>query len=276
MPHSRIVFFGLALFVSACAPFPDGPPDSAPSTDRGEVIPRAEPKSSQGNPPYYEAFGQRYYVMESNSGYVERGVASWYGKKFHGRNTANGEIFDMYAMTAAHKTLPLPTFAQVTNLKNGKSVVIRINDRGPFVHNRLIDLSWYAANELDFDQAGTTLVEVRALDPAVPKAQQVATAEPMRRVPEQPEPGFEESDPPPEENRLYLQVGAFAELDNAKRMRNRLENQDIGNVVIHDSEDSEQRLYKVRIGPVQTVDQFDGLVENLQSLGIYESHLAYQ
>ncbi len=276
MPHSRIALIGLALFVAACASFPDGPPDSAPSTNRGEVIPRAEPKSSQGNPPYYEAFGQRYYVMDSNGGYLERGVASWYGRKFHGRNTANGEIFDMYAMTAAHKTLPLPTYAQVTNLKNGKSVVVRINDRGPFVHNRLIDLSWYAANELDFDQDGTTLVEVRALDPSVPQARQVATAEPMQRMAEQPEPGIGKSELGPDENRFYLQVGAFAELDNAERMRNRLQNQDIGNVVIHDSEDSEQRLYKVRIGPVETVDQFDGLVENLQGLGIYESHLAHE
>lgn len=276
MPHSRSVFFGLVLVVAACAPFPDGPPDSVPPSGTGEVIPRAEPKSPHGNPPYYDAFGQRYFVLESNAGYVERGVASWYGKKFHGRNTANGEIFDMYAMTAAHKTLPLPTYAQVTNLKTGKRIVVRINDRGPFVHNRLIDLSWHAAAELDFEQDGTTLVEVRALIPSVPQAQQVATAAPEQRVSAQPEPVIEEPKPPPEGNRLFLQVGAFAELNNAERLRIRLENGDIGNVVIHDSGDGEPRLYKVRIGPVETVDEFDGLVENLQGLGIHESHLAYE
>lgn len=278
MPHSRIAFLGLALLLAACAPFRDGPPDSPSSTASGDMVPRAEPKSPQGNPPYYEAFGQRYNVMESNAGYVERGVASWYGKKFHGRNTANGEIFDMYAMSAAHKTLPLPTWAQVTNLKNGNSIVVRINDRGPFVHNRLIDLSWYAATELDFAQDGTTLVEVRALYPAGSQAPLVANAEPEQSVSEQhePQPVLEEQTLPPDENRLFLQVGAFADLDNAERLRIRLENGDIGNVIIHDAPDSEPRLYKVRIGPVETVDEFDGLVESLQGLGIHESHLAYE
>ena len=107
--------------------------------------------------------GQRYYVQASSVGYRETGVASWYGPKFHGRSTSNGETYDMYAMTAAHKTLPLPTYAEVTNLNNGRSIIVKINDRGPFHENRIIDLSYTAAIKLDIVKKGTGLVEVKAI-----------------------------------------------------------------------------------------------------------------
>jgi rare lipoprotein A (peptidoglycan hydrolase) len=109
----------------------------------------------------YEVFGQRYHILDSAEGYVERGVASWYGAKFHGNVTASGERFDMYALTAAHRTLPIPTDVEVTNLRNGKSIVVRINDRGPFVDRRIIDLSYAAGQALGLVGAGTGLVEVR-------------------------------------------------------------------------------------------------------------------
>src|SRR5262249_13430114 len=117
-------------------PAPPPPPSApvAPSTEvetPPDAVPRAEPRSAHGNPPFYDVLGQRYYVLAAADGYVERGVASWYGPTFHGGNTSSGEPYDMYAMTAAHKTLPLPCYARVTNLRNGKSVVVRINDRGP-------------------------------------------------------------------------------------------------------------------------------------------------
>ena len=140
-----------------------------------DAVPRAEPRSPNGNPPFYDALGQRYFVLSSAAGYAERGVASWYGPGFHSGRTATGETYDMYAMTAAHKTLPLPCYAQVTNLSNGHSIVVRINDRGPFVANRLIDLSYVAAAKLDMLKQGTTLVEVRTLDgPATPLPAPVA------------------------------------------------------------------------------------------------------
>ena len=135
----------------------------------GDAIPRLEARSRYGNGPTYEVFGKRYTVMPSGAGYSERGVASWYGKKFHGRRTSNQEKYDMYAMTAAHKTLPLPTYVRVRNLQNNKSTVVRVNDRGPFVHNRIIDLSYYAAVKLDMIRDGTGLVEITAItfdDPA--------------------------------------------------------------------------------------------------------------
>ena len=114
-------------------------------------------------PSSYELFGQRYYILRSADGFSQRGIASWYGGKFHGNPTASGEIYDMHAMTAAHKTLPIPTDVQVTNLRNGKSVVVRVNDRGPFLDDRIIDLSYAAAQALDLVGSGTGMVEVRAL-----------------------------------------------------------------------------------------------------------------
>ncbi len=128
----------------------------------------AEPRSIYGNPPSYEVFGKRYYVMASSVGYVERGVASWYGPGFHKELTSVREPYDMYGMTAAHKTLPLPAYVRVTNLQNGRSCVVRVNDRGPFVGNRIIDLSYTAAAKLDMLRDGTAMVEVRVLQPLDP------------------------------------------------------------------------------------------------------------
>ena len=136
-----------------------------------DAVPRVEPRSRYGNPPFYEVFGKRYYVLSSSSAYVERGVASWYGPGFHKIRTSTGEPYDMYGMTAAHKTLPLPAYVRVTNLQNGRSVVVRVNDRGPFVGNRIIDLSYTAAAKLDMLRNGTAMVEVRAIDPAIPGSQ---------------------------------------------------------------------------------------------------------
>ena len=128
-------------------------------------IPKVEPRSRYGNPSSYVVFGKTYYTLPSSEGYVERGIASWYGKKFHGRPTSSREPYNMYAMTAAHTQLPLPTYVLVTNLKNGKQIIVRVNDRGPFHDNRIIDLSYTAATKLDIVREGTGLVEVRALDP---------------------------------------------------------------------------------------------------------------
>jgi rare lipoprotein A len=172
------------LLLVACAhapprPSPAHPPAAAPSTtvlpryapDASQVpdaVPREEPRSAFGNPPFYYVAGHRYVVLPSSSGYTERGVASWYGTEFHGLRTSTGEPYDMFAMTAAHKTLPLPCYARVTNLSNGRSVVVRINDRGPFVANRIIDLSYSAASRLEMIRNGTAFVQVDVLSPAAP------------------------------------------------------------------------------------------------------------
>ena len=155
----------------------DTTPDYVPDVDaipEPEVV--AEPRSAVGNRPSYTVLGKRYHVMGDPAGYVEQGRASYYGQKFHGRRTSNMEVYDMYAFTAAHKTLPLPSFARVTNLDNGKSVVVRVNDRGPFHEGRVIDLSYAAAVKLDIVQKGTGRVEVRALTPGDDAAPVLAAA----------------------------------------------------------------------------------------------------
>jgi rare lipoprotein A len=234
---------------SATPPAP--PADLAAIPD---AVPKFEPKSSHGNPPFYDALGHRYIVLASADGYLERGVASWYGPTFHGGNTSSGEPYDMYGMTAAHKTLPLPTYARVTNLKNGKSVVVRINDRGPFVANRIIDLSYTAAAKLDMLREGTTLVEVRTLVPGQPDV--------LTRVSESPPPT------------LYVQAGAFADGANAQHLLERLQAAGLAGAFIVSPAAGRSRLYRVRLGPVASVAEFDQLAARLASLGVSDARLA--
>jgi rare lipoprotein A len=217
-------------------------------------VPRAEPRSAHGNPAFYDVFGQRYFVLPSAAGYLERGVASWYGPTFHGGNTSSGELYDMYGMTAAHKTLPLPSYARVTNLRNGKSVIVRINDRGPFVANRLIDLSYTAAAKLDMIQGGTTLVEVRALTPGVPDE--------LTRSVESPAAA------------LYVQAAAFADPDNAQRTLARLQAAGLSNASIVSPVEGRSHLYRVRLGPVRSVAEFDEVAARLAALGFADARLA--
>lgn len=157
----------------------DTTPDYVPDVDRipePEVV--DEPRSRYGNRSPYQVLGKSYHVRDTAHGYVERGLASYYGQKFHGRRTSNLEVYDMYAFSAAHKTLPLPSFARVTNLDNGKSVVVRVNDRGPFHAGRVIDLSYAAAVKLGITRRGTGNVEVRALKPGDPDVPVLARAQP--------------------------------------------------------------------------------------------------
>ena len=240
---------------------PDLPPDA---------IPRKEARSKYGNGPIYEVLGKRYTVMGSSSGYKERGVASWYGKKFHGNLTSNREVYDMYKMTAAHKTLPLPTYVRVRNLRNNKEIVVRVNDRGPFVHNRIIDLSYAAALKLDMVRDGTSMVEVTAIDPAggsVPATNDGGIAG------KPPPTGAPVTKPPPAPSNIYVQVGAFGERANAERRLGLLSRAGIGNAVIHEERAADRTLYRVRIGPVADVAQYDVIVEELESVGITDPYL---
>jgi rare lipoprotein A len=219
-----------------------------------DAVPRIEPRSTRGNPLSYEVFGKRYIILPSADGYVERGVASWYGPDFHTRSTSSGEPYDMYAMTAAHKTLPIPAYARVTNLSNGRSVVVRINDRGPFVDNRIIDLSYTAAHKLGMTQAGTAFVEVRVITPG-------STAEAVRGIapPFLPDP----LTPP----RHYLQAGAFGVAANATQMVERLRKAGVSNVLLREP-DAATSLYRVRVGPIPNVAAFDSLAAQLARLGV--------
>jgi rare lipoprotein A len=229
------------------------PPNAVP-----DVIPRTEPRARSGNPPFYDVLGKRYYVLSSSVGYWERGVASWYGPGFHKVRTSMGEPYDMYGMTAAHKTLPLPAYVQVTNLQNGRSVVVRVNDRGPFVGNRIIDLSYTAAAKLDMLHNGTAMVEVRTIDPATPP---VLTASNVADA----------AAPSPA---LFVQAGAFSDPANAQRMAEKLRGGSYGKVFVRDDQIAGRRMYRVRIGPVRDVAEFDRVVAALERAGISDAHLA--
>ena len=241
----------------------------------GDAIPRPEAHSRYGNGPVYEVFGKNYTVMASGAGYSERGVASWYGQKFHGRLTSNRETYNMYAMTAAHKTLPLPTYVRVRSLRNNTSIVVRVNDRGPFVSNRIIDLSYAAALKLDMVGDGTSLVEITAITFDDPPGD-YPTRQPMT-----PQPVTQNAPPPVDPtppqnmdpNKIYVQVGAFGSRENAERRSTALSAAHIANVFIHADTGVSPTLYRVRIGPIHDVIQYDVIVEELENIGIPDPYL---
>ena len=233
-----------------------------------DPVPRPEPRGKYGNGPVYEVLGKRYTVMPSSSGYQERGVASWYGTKFHGNLTSSREPYDMYAMTAAHKTLPLPTYVRVRNLRNDRSIIVRVNDRGPFVHNRIIDLSYAAALKLDMVKDGTSMVEVTAINFDAPQGDR-----PTRiSTPAEP-PRSGSAQPVGVTHRIYVQVGAFGDRSNAERRLGVLSTAGMHDAFIHEERSPERVLFRVRIGPVADVVQYDMLVAELESIGITDPYL---
>lgn len=268
---ARLAVLLIAASLAACGGRDsrlDGAPGSAHIPDLpGDAIPKPEPRSRYGNGPRYEVFGKHYSVMKSSAGYQERGVASWYGTKFHGNLTSNQEIYDMYKMTAAHKTLPLPTYVRVRNLHNNKTIIVRINDRGPFANNRIIDLSYAAALKLDMVRYGTSMVEVTAISFDTP-----ADDQPMRNVMGSP-PETPASEPILANNQIYVQIGAFGESANAKRRLGLLASAGIAGGFIYNDRSVSPTLYRVRIGPIENVVQYDALVEELELLGISDPYL---
>ena len=256
--------WSLALLLVACAgnktrpgkpaqPVPppvyeplDGPPtipfdvDSIP-----EPVPQIEPRSRYGNTSPYVVLGKRYTVMDNARGYVERGVASWYGTKFHGRLTSNREPYDMFAFTAAHKSLPLPTYVRVTNLDNGKSVVVRVNDRGPFHSERLIDLSYAAAVKLGYMETGTARVEVEVIDVAGVDDRRGSTAGDYR----------------------FLQLGAYSSPDKARNLQDALQALLASPVFISEVQSGESLLYRVRVGPMTAAGELQSVQQQLRTAG---------
>ncbi len=233
------------------APVPAKPPVNVWAVP--DAVPRVEPRSPYGNPPFYDVFGKRYTLLPKRTGYDERGVASWYGPGFYEEQTSTHEPYDMYAMTAAHKTLPLPCYVRVTNLQNGRSVVVRVNDRGPFVAHRIIDLSYTAAAKLGMLQKGTAMVEVRSIDPAAPAAPNPAS---------------------PAAAALFIQTGAFADAANADRLLRKLRDNGYGDAFVRDDLVGGRRLYRVRIGPVKGVEDYDRITGALARIGVDDVHLA--
>ena len=237
-----------------------GPSAPVDVSDIKNAIPKDEPRSKYGNPKNYKVLGKWYSVKKSSAGYKEKGIASWYGKKFHGHRTSSGETYNMYAMSAAHKTLPLPTYVRVTHLKNGRSVIVKVNDRGPFHQGRIIDLSYSAAKKLGVTATGTAAVEVVALDPKQYKSKQAY------------QPKFNNTSalatfPLKPNFKLFLQVGAFSSQNNAYELKKRLSRM-FKQQQIHSDFSSEKNIYRVRIGPLASIADADKLSVFLNNKGI--------
>lgn len=239
-------------------------PDSAPTeNDRSfsnerarEPVPKVEKKSRYGNPPYYEQDGKVYHVLDSAEGYIDVGVASWYGKKFHGRRTSSGEIYDMYQFTAAHKTLPLPSYARVTNLDTGQEVIVKVNDRGPFVKNRLIDLSYAASKKLGYQKQGTARVEVQVL--ASPRGNGIGA---VYDGGELVIPPIKNQGSTPE---LFVQVGAFSDALRADTLASRLRGFFNFPIKVSPFKNANGlQLNRVRIGPLDNGSEAESILRQL-------------
>ena len=258
----------IAVCFTACTtkgplePVDDAPPNPRDVSGIPNAVPKNEPLSRYGNPASYVVYGKRYHTLSSSKGYKEQGMASWYGTKFHGKRTSSGEPYDLYAMTAAHKTLPLPTYVEVTNLRNDRSVIVKVNDRGPFHDDRLIDLSYTAAVKLGIVGHGTGHVEVAAIDTGTPAK---ATATAPLATPIVPAPVSQQN------TVLYLQVGAFSNRENAERLQGKIQAEAVGAVRIVEGPGDSGTFYKVQVGPFSDAAELNRVAAALKTLGINES-----
>lgn len=259
----------IAALLSACggkSRTRDGDSVDGPSyagiraSDVADAVPREEPLARYGNHSPYEVFGKKYTVMSSARGYREVGIASWYGSKFHGRRTSSGEPYDMHLATAAHRSLPLPTYAEVTNLDNGRRVVVKINDRGPFKGNRLIDLSYGAALRLGMIGTGTARVEVRAVLPSEVSSgtRMVAAGSTGTMAPTAAAQG----------GGIFLQMGAFRQRDGAESLAGELRKEDMEPVSVN----KQGGYHKVWLGPYLNEEQADAIILRAVELGFDRPH----
>lgn len=236
--------------------------DSAPTgvVDWGrvkEVTPKPEPRSRYGNPKYYDQSGKRYYLLPTSENYSKKGKASWYGTKFHGRRTSSGETYDMFKMTAAHKTLPIPCYAKVTNLDNGKHVIVKINDRGPFKSGRIIDLSYAAAHKLDMAKAGIANVKVETISFNKGSSKNTSTKSPSTK-------------------KRFVQVGAYSSLANARNLAKVLDKEIRLPVKVSSVKRGGKKLYRVRVGPIPSESVAKELVRTLDIKELGKPKIVYQ
>lgn len=244
----------------------DGPEANPPQNldSIPDAIPKKEPLLNRSNKPY-KALGAKYTPMTSHQPYKAKGVASWYGKRFHGKKTSSGEVYDMYAMSAAHTILPLPSYVKVTNPANGRSVIVRVNDRGPFKHNREIDLSYAAAYKLRFISKGSTAVEVEAIDPnniaqysqtAETTPVEVAMEAPTNKVPEAADINMQAPG-------LYVQAGAFKSEANAESLLKKIQSlgmsENVGLNRVYNND-----LHRLKLGPYNSRSEADEAAANIR------------
>jgi rare lipoprotein A len=239
MNHLTPLLLSILLGLNGCA-LQSGHPGKGASG----AIPRDEPLSCYGNENHYVVEGKHYHVLKSSHNYNKVGVASWYGNKFHGHLTSSRERYDMFGMSAASRDLPLPTYVKVTNLENGRSVVVRVNDRGPFKSNRLIDVSYAAAKKIGLIGRGTGKVRVTAINLGKPKSlDSLAT-------------------------RRFLQVGSFSESSNANRYKSKITQMTQSPVKVRRIIANNRPVYRVEVGPFTDQQSLDNTQRNLQKRGV--------
>lgn len=275
---SYFLFFTIMTACVSRQPQPvKEPVDSAPDVsliDWSKVkpaIPKYEPRSRYGNPESYEQDGLKYVILKSAKGYKKEGIASWYGTKFHGRRTSSGETYDMLKMTAAHKTLPLPVYAKVTNLENGKSIIVKINDRGPFKEGRIIDLSYAAAHKLDMAKKGTVKVKVETIT-SFSKTQSSFQSQSVN-----PKVGKQTVEKNNSKGiQRYVQVGAYSVHKTAQKLAKVLDKEINLPVRITTLKRNGKNLYRVRVGPVPTEEAAQELLKILDIKELGKPQIVYQ
>ncbi len=272
-----------ALLLSGCSTGPRLNPSEAATEN---AMPRFENQPKRINPSSYNVLGRTYHVLANNAGYDAQGIASWYGPDFQSKSTASGERYNMYAMTAAHKTLRIPAYVQVTNLENGKQAIVRVNDRGPFVSNRLIDLSYAAAKKIGMIGRGTAMVDIKVVTPdnppvpadlAMQSPQAIVQAAPMQP----PSPMAEVAAPVyvkpaiPQAawgQDVFIQVGAFSDATNVMNVQRKLEQAGLKSVVVVPI----GALSRVRIGPVASLNEFDQTMNQLRTIGFENAQMVVE
>lgn len=271
-----VVLLATAL-LSGCSTVNRVNPGEAATTN---AVPRFEPQPSRLNPPSYNVLGRTYHVLGSNDGYDAQGVASWYGPNFQSKSTSSGERYNMYAMTAAHKTLRIPSYVLVTNLENGKQVVVRVNDRGPFVSNRIIDLSYAAAKKIGMIGRGTAMVDVRSITPdtPIPRSQSIVSGAPTlpaSPAPVSSAPAVSAAASLPHAvwgQDVFIQVGAFGEMGHVISVQQRLAQAGITAVSVTPF----GALNRVRVGPVASLADYDRLMDQLRTIGFENAQMVVE
>jgi len=268
------VLIGMSFLLSACSMFRSIEQDSAPNKPINwaqvkPIVPKKEVKSRYGNPKTYEVFGKTYRVLESSKNFKQHGVASWYGTKFHGRRTSSGETYDMLQLTAAHKTLPIPCYVKVTNKDNGKELVVKVNDRGPFAKSRIIDLSYAAAHKLGMTKKGTANVVIETID-FDEETSQVAS----NRV-SQTKSSVTKKEPNKGKDR-FVQVGAYSNHESAQKLAKVLDREIKLPVKISSVKKNGKKLFRVRIGPIHTLELAQNLAETLNINELGKPSIVYQ
>ena len=272
-PWLVLVLLATAL-LSGCSTLHRVNPGEAATTN---AVPQFEQQPSRFNPPSYTVLGRTYHVLGSNDGYDAQGVASWYGPNFQSKSTSSGEQYNMYAMTAAHKTLRIPSYVLVTNMENGKQVIVRVNDRGPFVSNRIIDLSYAAAKKIGMIGRGTAMVDVRSITPdtPIPSSQSIVSGTPPVPAPVASAPATAKAADLPHAiwgQDVFIQVGAFGEMGHVTTVQQRLAQAGITTVSVT----TFGSLNRVRVGPVASLADYDHLMDQLRTIGFDNAQMVVE